>query len=72
MEKWQFNVLFFVGVLGAVVLFLGPEVGLNAAKNPGAFTGVGAILTYVLTKKDDWTKPDNTKQKKKEVDDDVG
>lgn len=64
MEKWQFNVLFFVGVLGAVVLFVGPELGLDSAKNPGAFTGVGAILTYVLTKKDEWTKPDKTKDKK--------
>lgn len=51
MKEWQFNVLFFVGVGGAVLLLLGPEFGLQISNNPTALTGVGAILTYVLTYK---------------------
>ena len=48
--------LFFVGVLGAVVMLLGPEIGLDIGKNPTAVTGIGAILTYVLTQKKAITK----------------
>jgi len=51
MKDWQFNVLFFVGVGGAVLLLIGPEIGLDLAQNPGSLTGVGAILTYVLTQR---------------------
>lgn len=51
LKEWQFNVLFFVGVGGAVLLLLGPEIGLNIAANPASVTGVGAILTYVLTQR---------------------
>lgn len=51
MKEWQFNVLFFVGVGGAIILLLGPEIGLSISENPTAFTGVGAILTYVLAQK---------------------
>lgn len=51
LKEWQFNILFFVGVGGAVLLLLGPEVGLDIAQNPTALTGVGAILTYILTQK---------------------
>lgn len=69
MEKWQFNVLFFVGVVGAVVLFIGPEIGFDVSKSPSAVTGIGAILTYVLTKKDSWTKNDDKREKKPEEDD---
>lgn len=66
MKEWQFNVLFFVGVGGAVLLLIGPEFGFTLSDNPTALTGVGAILTYVLTYKrlsnkpsDDKKKPDN-------------
>lgn len=48
MKEWQFNVLFFVGVGGAILLLIGPELGLSFSDNPTALTGVGAILTYVL------------------------
>lgn len=48
MKDWQFNVLFFVGVGGAVLLLIGPDLGLKFADNPATYTGVGAILTYVL------------------------
>lgn len=56
LEKWQFNVLFFVGVGGAIVLLLGPGFGLEVSQNPTAITGIGAILTYVLTQKKSLTK----------------
>lgn len=62
LKPWQFNVLFFVGVGGAIALFLGPEVGLDIDQNPTAMTGVGAILTYVLTQRGAITKH-NDKQK---------
>jgi hypothetical protein len=47
-KEWQFNVLFFVGVGGAILLLIGPELGFTFSDNPTALTGVGAILTYVL------------------------
>jgi hypothetical protein len=50
-KEWQFNVLFFVGVGGAILLLIGPELGLTTVQNPTAVTGIGAILTYVLTQK---------------------
>lgn len=67
LKEWHFNVLFFVGVLGAVVMLIGPEIGLDIGKNPTAVTGVGAILTYVLTQKKALTKspPPNGDEKDK-------
>jgi hypothetical protein len=61
-KEWQFNVLFFVGVGGAVLLLLGPEMGLKIGQNPTAFTGVGAILTYILTQKKTLTKHEDEKK----------
>lgn len=58
LKEWQFNVLFFVGVGGAILLLIGPELGLKISQNPTAVTGVGAILTYVLTQKKALTKND--------------
>lgn len=58
MKEWQFNVLFFVGVGGAIFLLLGPAFGLDIKPNPTALTGIGAILTYVLTQRNSWTKHD--------------
>jgi hypothetical protein len=57
LKNWQFNVLFFVGVGGAILLLIGPELGLDVSSSPTAVTGVGAILTYVLTQKKALTKP---------------
>lgn len=51
LKEWQFNVLFFVGVGGAIVVLIGPWIDLDIGKNPTAITGVGAILTYILTQK---------------------
>lgn len=63
LKEWQFNVLFFVGVGGAVLLLLGPTIGLNVDASPTAVTGVGAILTYVLTQKKTLTKHNNDQRK---------
>lgn len=69
LKEWQFNVLFFVGVGGAILLLIGPELGLNIASNPTAVTGVGAILTYVLTQKKALTKHDEKKGQHRKEDD---
>ena len=69
LKEWQFNVLFFVGVGGAVFLLVGPSLGVNVSQSPMTVTGVGAILTYVLTQKDVLTKHDR-KKKSDEVKDD--
>jgi hypothetical protein len=61
LKEWQFNVLFFVGVGGAIMLLIGPEFGLKIGQNPTAVTGVGAILTYILTQRKSLTKHDKTK-----------
>lgn len=61
MKEWHFNVLFFVGVGGAVLLLLGPEFGLKIGQNPTAIAGVGSILTYVLTQKKSLVKTDDKK-----------
>lgn len=62
MKEWQFNILFFVGVGGALVLLLGPEFGLEIGQNPTAVTGVGAILTYVLTQRKTLTNREKSKK----------
>lgn len=73
LKEWQFNILFFVGVGGALMLLLGPEFGLKVGQNPTAVTGVGAILTYILTQKKSLTKRTKSKNDQptqKEGDDD--
>ena len=71
LKEWQFNVLFFVGVGGAVVVLFAPWLGLDLGENPTAIAGVGAILTYILTQKHALTKTDEKKgSPPKEVDDD--
>jgi hypothetical protein len=64
LKEWQFNVLFFVGVGGAILLLIGPSIGLNLSTNPTAVTGVGAILTYVLTQKKALVSKDEPAHKK--------
>ena len=68
LKEWQFNVLFFVGVGGAIFLLVGPSLGIEIDQSPGAVTGVGAILTYVLTQKKALTSP--SRKKSDEVKDD--
>ena len=73
LEKWQFNVLFCVGVGGAVLLLIGPGLGLNISQNPTALTGIGSILAYVLTQKKALTKnPDEKKPPDKTEEEDDG
>lgn len=66
LTNWQFNVLFFVGVGGAILALLGPEFGLNFSKNPTALTGIGAILAYILTQRKSMTKPEEKPEEKKD------
>lgn len=56
MKEWQFNILFFVGVGGAILLLIGEDIGLKLGSSPTAVTGIGAILTYILTQKKALTK----------------
>lgn len=63
LKQWQFNVLFFVGVGGAILLAFGPEIGIDISDNPTALTGLGLILTYVLTQKKALTKHDEPDDK---------
>lgn len=65
LKEWQFNVLFFVGVGGAVLLVIGPELGLRIGSNPSAVTGLGAILTYVLTQRGALTKRNREEKEEK-------
>ena len=62
MKEWQFNILFFVAIGGALLALVGPEFGLEVGQNPTALTGVGAILTYVLTQRGTLTKRDKSKK----------
>lgn len=66
MKEWQFNILFFVGVGGAILLLLGPEFGLKIGQNPTAITGIGSILAYVLTQRKSITGAKVDKPKKNE------
>lgn len=66
LKEWQFNVLFFVGVGGAVLLLFGDKLGLSISQNPTALTGIGAILTYVLTQKKVLTQNGENKAPQKE------
>lgn len=71
MKEWQFNVLFFVGVGGAAFLLFAPAISgmQDIPKNPGAVTGIGTILAYVLTQKKNIVK-DKEKPKTDEGDSD--
>lgn len=68
MKEWQFNVLFVVGVGGAILLLIGPEFGLKMGQNPTAITGIGSILAYVLTQKKTFTKHDDSNDNPKKKD----
>lgn len=66
LKEWQFNVLFFVGIGGAILLLIGPELGLTKMTNPTAVTGIGAILAYVLSQKKTLTKNQHTEEETQE------
>jgi hypothetical protein len=67
LKGWQFNILFFVGVGGVLLLLLGPELGLDVTSNPTALAALGSILAYILTQKKALT---NGKKHKSDDDDD--
>jgi hypothetical protein len=69
-KEWQFNILFFVGVGGAIFLLVGPEFGLSVSNNPTALAGVGSILTYILTQKKAITRNHEGKNRRHEERDD--
>lgn len=69
MKEWHFNVLFCVGVGGAIFLLLAPTFGVDIATNPTALAGVGTILTYVLTQKKTLTREDDQPKKDAKNDD---
>lgn len=56
LKPWHFNVLFFVGVGGAVFLLVGPNLGLSVEDSPLATGGVGAILAFILSQRKALTK----------------
>jgi hypothetical protein len=68
MKEWQFDVLFVVGVGGALVMLFGPSLGLEIPDNPLAVGGVGAILTYVLTQRNKIMSNDKPDSKKEDED----
>lgn len=64
MSNWQFNVIFWVAVGGTIFLVIAPALGMESIpKNPTALTGVGAMLTYVLTQKRHLVKDEDKKSK---------
>lgn len=65
MKEWQFDVLFFVAVGGAVFLLVAPAFGVDTG-NPSAATGVGAILAFILTQRSEWTNKDKKHPKNKD------
>lgn len=67
MKDWQFNILFFVGVGGAIFLLVGPEVGLDVNSNPTALAGIGSILTYILTQRKSLTKKPGSRPKRTSI-----
>lgn len=64
MKEWQFDVLFFVALIGAIFLPFTPAFHIQIS--PAGMTGYGAILTFVLTQKGKWFEKDNDKGKHKD------
>lgn len=53
MRKWQFDVLFAIAAAGVVFLPFAHSLGIQV--DAAALPGFGAILTYVLTQRTQWT-----------------
>jgi hypothetical protein len=64
MKEWQFDVLFFVAVIGAVFLMVTPVLHFDVS--PASLTGYGAILTFVLTQRKNITKSSKPEDDKDE------
>jgi hypothetical protein len=63
LERWQFNVLFFVAIAGVIVVLFADKLGLEIG--PNGYMGIGAILTFILTQ----GKKRESNSEKKEADD---
>lgn len=59
MKEWQFDILFFFAIAGAVFLMVSPVFHLQVS--PTGLTGYGAILTFVLTQKKNITNSSSKK-----------
>lgn len=70
MERWQLNIVFFVGVGGVVLLLVAPAIhGLEGIpKNPTAVSALGLVLTYLFTQKSALVKKHDDGDKKKDQD----
>lgn len=64
MKEWQFDVLFFVALIGAIFLPFTPAFHIQVSA-PG-LAGYGAILTFVLTQREKWTSNDKDRGKHKD------
>jgi hypothetical protein len=66
MEKWQYNILFFVGVSGIILLIIAPAIPPLApiGNNPQGVTALGLLLAYLFTQKSSLVK-DHKKDKDK-------
>lgn len=60
MSRLQYNILFTIMVAGALFLLVSKQFGIEV--DPSAFTGYGAITTYVLTQRNQWTKTEEPKK----------
>lgn len=65
MKEWQFDVLFFFALIGAIFLMVTPV--FHIAVSPSSLTGYGAILTFVLTQKKNLVKPKGKHSKEDEA-----
>jgi hypothetical protein len=58
MEKWQYDVLFIVGVGGIILLIIAPAIPPLApiGHNPQGVTALGLLLAYLFTQKNSIVK----------------
>ena len=59
MKTWHFNVLFLVGVGGAVTLLVASLLGRDVS--PASVAGIGSILAFILTQRNVLTKDGDDK-----------
>lgn len=49
MKAWQFDVLFWTGVAGIIIMLFAPWIGLELS--PISVSGFGALWTYLFTQR---------------------
>lgn len=67
MKEWQFDVVFWLGVLGALVMLFSDPLGISV--RPEVVTLFGVMLAFVYQQKQRHND-DNGKNEKKEDNDD--